>query len=373
MLDSECHARVIAAIGPNVSSLHGRVNVVDRVELACPDRDVRAYHVMLVADAGAPIGTCQRTLPGPGRSACWLEQVFPALEDGIDLSANPLARAGIVAYGATRARVCDPTNDPEAFEACVQRYLSARAPTGGLGSALGEAIDEAVKRLVLTRSAATSRGRPVPYAEGIVAMAGAEPFRDDPTACRPAQRAVASARAEGMTVDVLCAHGDCASTCLADIGGERFTPAESWRSVVDYIGGEAWSTQLRVLQLTVHERLGAGFLLVDGSIEPSRNAVWDPGQRSITWSFDARNRDFVTLEYALAPASAGHHLVRPRVNGSYGILADTRSRTHAFSLGNAEISVGAAAFTALLPALSRGACDYHPCIRTAVAGAPPDR
>lgn len=372
VLDSECQARVLPDIGPAVLPLSGRLRVVDRIEIDCPRREVRAFHLMVVADAGAPVGECLKTLPGPDRSACWLERVLPALEDRIDLSANPLAKAGLVAYGRGYDLVCDPTADAHAFEACVARYVGGRVRAGGVGGALDEGIEAALKRLVQARGTAVDRGQPIPVTEGIVALVGADPFQDD-AACDGARQAIAYARSNGVPVDVVCAQGDCAATCLADVGGERFTPSAGWRGVVDYLGGQAWSTELRVLQLTVHERLGGAFTLVDGSIAPAANAVWDAAQRSITWSFDARNRDFVTLEYALAPTRVGRLAVRPSVNGSYGIMADSRGRTHAFGLGNAEVFVGAAEFTALLPALHRGSCGFPPCIRTALAGPAPER
>lgn len=372
VLDSECQARVLPDIGPAVLSLSGRLRVVDRIEIDCPRREMRAFHLMIVADAGSPVGECHKTLPGPDRSACWLERVLPALEDRIDLSANPLAKAGLVAYGRDYELVCDPTGDAHAFEACVAGYLGGQARAGGIGGSLGAAVDEAVKRLVLARGSAVERSQAVPVTEAIVALAGADPFRDD-ASCRDARRAIARAHENGVPVDVVCAQGDCGATCLPDVGGERFSPGAGWRGVVDYLGAKAWSTELRVLQLTVHERISSAFTLVDGSIEPAANAVWDATQRSITWSFDARNRDFVTLSYELVPARVGRLTLRPAVNGSYGIMADSRGRTHAFGLGNAEVFVGASEFRALLPALHRGWCGLPPCIRTAVAGPAPER
>jgi hypothetical protein len=329
------------------------VNVRTRLLFECPDQE-RPYHLVVVVDRSA-IGR-----DGP---ATWAFAALQQLFDRLSLHANPRARVGIVAFAGHGEVLCLPTNDPDGLAACLGRLDGSADGSAVSPSGLAEGIREGVKVLLMARAAEPVGTNGPPVAQDLLVLTRPPGGADPSPACPAARSQANAAREREIGVGIASLGGAGAPGCLLELARpELFYPAAEFDQAIAHHERRAWSTELRVWSVDLHELLDPHMELRVDSLDPMGGS-YDPDRHVIHWTDVHAVHGDPVLAYAVVPTEPGRWPVR-RIG--YGLFEDTDGRRGTIQLAEQHVTVSgddgpARPFRISLPLLyRRGGGEAHP-------------
>lgn len=273
------------------------------VRFSCPEfaRPTRPFHLMIVAD--------QPALSPDGAAGDGMMRSLNTLVQRLALERNLEARAGLTAFGARAETLCRLHGDGTSTEACVESLPQPGLPRTGAPGALADGVFMGVKELVRARDGVGADGG-VRLQETMLVLAapGAAPAGY----CTGVSEEIRKARAEGMSVAVVCLTGECDRGCFPGAGAEgayRTYPYYEWDVIADELVRTAYRTRLRIRKFELFEVLNPAIDVDVDSIDAGGR--YDDARHSIRWVLDAAEPpDQQTLSYRAKPKVVGQYSIR---------------------------------------------------------------
>ncbi len=319
-LTSACTARTSGWLQPGLVTVGGAVHVATHIAFSCPEQR-QAYHLVLVLD---------QTLwlhDNPGQS---VPERIAALVTALELARNPDVAVGLVAYDGDAEPLCSLTNDQGRLQDCLERLTGTPGSDPG-GRALDAALYEARKTLLVGReglsAAATS-----PLFETALVVA-APPPEETLAAAVDAASTLRRTGIEVVTVNESPLEGVDGLRTVADPG--RAYTSRDWPAILAQQEHRAWSTRLRVREVSVHEFLNRAIQPLPDSADPA-NPGYDAGRHVLEWVLPLAGQTSIHLSYTAHVSAAGRQPLRQL---GYGVFRDSRGLRGAFTLPQPELVV----------------------------------